>query len=191
MDEDEDKPKSATSQTPVFNFPLRRSSIDRQRVIAGPRQGLETPFHDGNKSSSPALSEATTSAYTPVGLHFPDVSTELRFYLNYFYDNITDYHYGAVNNADNFIRSILPQLVIQNEALLFAVVAFSAYYHSMRNPKGRFNEFLQYYNRSITLLLACLTKKEKYSIGTLLTILQLATIEVNPANPSDTGAAAY
>jgi hypothetical protein len=53
----------------------------------------------------------------------------------------------------------------------------------MKNPNGRINEFLQYYSRSVTLLLDCLKKKEKYSIGTLLTILQLATIEVSPRGP--------
>jgi hypothetical protein len=201
MDEDEDEPESATSQTSALNFPLRRSSttssFGRQRVIAGLRQGSETPSYDGNKSSSPALSGGATSAHTPAGLHFPAVSTataptrpdwtflphELQFYLGYFYDNITHYHYCAVNDADDFFRSILPSLAIRNEALLFAVVGFSAYHHSMKNPNGRINEFLQYYSRSVTLLLDCLKKKEKYSIGTLLTILQLATIEVSPTVP--------
>jgi hypothetical protein len=197
MDEDEEEPESATSQTSAPNFPLRRSSttssFGRQRVIAGLRQGSETPSYDGNKSASPALSAGTTNAHTPAGLHFPAVSApararpdwtflphELQFYLSYFYDNITHYHYCAVNDADDFFRSILPGLAIRNEALLFAVVGFSAYHHSLRNPNGRINEFLQYYSRSVTLLLDCLKKKEKYSIGTLLTILQLATIEVSP-----------
>jgi hypothetical protein len=210
MDEDEDEPESATSQTSAPNFPLRRSSttssFGRQRVIAGLRQGSETPSYDGNKSASPALSAGatgTTSAHTPAGLHFPAVSTpaparpdwtflphELQFYLSYFYDNITHYHYCAVNDADDFFRSILPGLAIRNEALLFAVVGFSAYHHSMRNPNGRINEFLQYYSRSVTLLLDCLKKKEKYSIGTLLTILQLATIEVSSHSPWQADAAA-
>lgn len=198
MDEDEDEPESATSQTSAPNFPLRRSSttssFGRQRVIAGLRHGSETPSYDGNKSSSPALSAGTASAHAPGGLHFQAVSNvttpsrpdwtflphELQFYLGYFYDNITHYHYCAVNDADDFFRSILPSLAIRNEALLFAVVGFSAYHHSMKNPNGRINEFLQYYSRSVTMLLECLKKKEKYSIGTLLTILQLATIEVSP-----------
>ncbi|KAK4151260.1 hypothetical protein C8A00DRAFT_17308 [Chaetomidium leptoderma] len=187
MDEDEDEPKSATSQTSALNFPLRRSSttssFSRQRGVVRHRQGSETPSYDGNKSSSPALSAG--------GMHFPDVSTgttasrpdwtflphELQFYLGYFYDNITHHHYGAVNDADGFFRLALPGLAIRNEALLYAVVGFSAYHHAMKNPNGRITEFLQYYSRSVTLLLECLKKKEKYSIGTLLTILQLATIE--------------
>jgi len=67
---------------------------------------------------------------------------------------------------------------MRNEALLYAVVGFAAYHHTLKNPNGQINEFLQYYNRSVTLLLAFLKKKEKHSVATLLTILQLATIEV-------------
>jgi hypothetical protein len=106
---------------------------------------------------------------------------ELQFYLSYFYENITHHHYCVVNDYDDFFRSILTSLAIRNEALLYAVVGFSAYHHAMRNPNGRIHEFLQYYSRSVTLLLECLNKKEKYSVGTLLTILQLATIEVSRA----------
>jgi len=101
---------------------------------------------------------------------------ELQFYLSYFYENITHYHYCVVNDADDFYRSILTGLAMRDEALLYAVVGFSAYHHSMKNPNGKINEFLQYYSRSVTLLLECM-KKEKHTVGTLLTILQLATIE--------------
>ncbi|KAK4146811.1 uncharacterized protein C8A04DRAFT_9529 [Dichotomopilus funicola] len=195
LDEDEDEPESATSQMSLPNFPLRRSSttssFGRQRMAAGRRQGSETPSCDGTKSSSPSLSTGVTSAHTPAGFQFSDGSTtvattprpdwtflphELQFYLNYFHDNITHYHYCAVEDADDFFQKILPGLAIQNEALLYAVVGFSAYHHALRNPTGRVHEFLQYYSRSVTLLLECL-KKEKHTITTLLTILQLATIE--------------
>ncbi|KAL2135991.1 hypothetical protein VTI74DRAFT_6040 [Chaetomium olivicolor] len=191
MDEDEEEPESATSTT-APNFPLRRSSTTSsfglQRLGAGHRQGSETPSFDGNKSSSPALSAGPSSAHTPAGLYFSETPTpsrpdwtflphELQFYLGYFYENITHYHYCTVDDADDFFRTILTSLAIRNDALLYAVVGFSAYHHALKNPNGRINEFLQYYSRSVTLLLDCLKKKEKYSVGTLLTILQLATIE--------------
>ncbi len=198
MDEDEDEPESATSQTSAPNFPLRRSSttssFGHQRAPASRRHGSETPSYDGNKSSSPALSAGATGSHTPAGLPFPDVSTvttpsrpdwtflphELQFYLGYFYENITSFHYCVVADSDDFFRTILTSLAIRNEALLYAVVGFSAYHHAMKNPNGRIHEFLQYYSRGVTLLLECLGKKEKYSVATLLTILQLATIEVSP-----------
>ncbi|SPQ23569.1 8831b7e2-909d-4446-a1f8-2443dc46b33e [Thermothielavioides terrestris] len=193
MDEDVDEPESATSQTSAPNFPLRRSSttssFGRQRVGAGHRQGSETPSGDG--TSSPALSTGPTGAHTPAGPHCLDAANvassgrpdwtflphELQFYLSYLYENITHYHYGAVHDADDFFRPILVGLALRNEALLYAVVCFAAYHHAMRDPNGRINQFLQYYSRSVTLLLECLKKTEKYSVGTLLTILQLATIE--------------
>jgi hypothetical protein len=197
MDEDEDEPESATSQTSAPSFPLRRSSTTSsfghaRGPLAGRRQGSETPSYDGNKSSSPALSSgaaAGVSAQTP---GFPDVSTvagsarpdwtflphELQFYLNYFSDHISHYHYCMASDGEDFFRAVLPGLAVRHEALLYAVVGFSAYHHAMTNPNGRIHEFLQYYSRSVTLLLECLKKKEKYSVGTLLAILQLATIEV-------------
>ncbi|KAK3906293.1 hypothetical protein C8A05DRAFT_11950 [Staphylotrichum tortipilum] len=198
MDEDEDEPESATSQTSAPSFPLRRSSTTssfghapRGGPLANRRQGSETPSYDGNKSSSPALSAgAAGSAQTP---QFPDVSTvtgsasrpdwtflphEMQFYLNYLHDNMTHYHYCLVSDADDFFRTVLPGVAVRHEALLYAVVGFAAYHHAMTDPNGgRIHEFLQYYSRSVTQLLDCLKKKEKYSVGTLLAILQLATIE--------------
>ncbi|KAJ4300349.1 hypothetical protein N0V88_003022 [Collariella sp. IMI 366227] len=176
MDEDEDEPESATSTT-MPNFSLRRSSttssLGAQRLGTGHRHGSETPSYDGNKSSSPALSAGPSAVHTPAGLQSHENSApprpdwtflphELQFYLGYFYENITHYHYCAVDDADGFFRTILTGLAIRDEALLYAVVGFSAYHHAMRNPNGRINEFLQYYSRSVTLLLDCL-KKERYN----------------------------
>lgn len=86
-----------------------------------------------------------------------------------------------VNDIDNFFGLILPSLAVQsgNEALLNAVVGFAAYHRTAQNPNGRIQDFLQYYNKSVTLLLNCLKRREKQNTATLLTILQLATIEVN------------
>ncbi|KAL2153229.1 hypothetical protein VTH82DRAFT_4384 [Thermothelomyces myriococcoides] len=194
MDEDEEEPESAISQTSAPNFPIRRSSttssFSRPRVFSGNRQGSETPSYEG-KSESPALSSGgVIGAQTPAKSPFPDLPTatspsrpdwtflphELQFYLGYFYENITHHHYCAVNDADDFFRSILTSLALRDEALLYAVIGFSAYHHSMKNPNGGINEFLQYYSRSVTLLLGRMNN-ETHTVGTLLTILQLATIE--------------
>jgi len=70
-------------------------------------------------------------------------------------------------------------MAIRDEALLYAVVGFAAYHYTLRNSSGKMKEFLQYYNRSVTLLLGFLKRKEKHTAATLLTILQLATIEVS------------
>ncbi|KAK1759451.1 adhesion and hyphal regulator 1 [Echria macrotheca] len=195
MDEDEEEPESATTQTSAPNFPpLRRSSTTSsfglQRVASGHRQESETPSFDGNFSSSPSVSASTTGVLTPTALHPADMfgsagsrpdwsflPHELQFYLNYYYENITNYHYCMVSDTDDFFRTLLTSMAIRNEALLYAVIGFAAYHHTLKNPNGQISDFLQYYNRSVTLLLAFLKKKEKSSIATLLTILQLATIE--------------
>ncbi|KAM0277106.1 hypothetical protein ACHAQH_006050 [Verticillium albo-atrum] len=98
--------------------------------------------------------------------------------MDYFYKHMNHHNYCIVHDGDDFFHGILPNFALQNEALLNAVVGFSAYLYSLeRNPEGKMWEFLQYYNRSVTLLLGSLKRKERPDIGTLLTILQLATIE--------------
>lgn len=74
----------------------------------------------------------------------------------------------------------LPSVAVQkgNESLLYALVGFAAYHRTIQNPSGNISEFLQYYNKSVTLLLEAFKKGGKQSTATLLTILQLATIEV-------------
>lgn len=102
----------------------------------------------------------------------------MQRHLRWFTDNVTNYHYCITNDFDNFFKNILPNMALRSEALLNALVGFSAYHSTLQNPSGKLQDFLRYYNKSVILLLQALQKKEKHSIGTLLTILQLATIEV-------------
>lgn len=164
-------------------------------------QGSETPSFDGAKSSSsPSVSTTTSSSMTPAVAHFPDLSaqsmggrpdfsglpSDLQFYLNYFIDNITHYHYCMLTDSGDFYKRFLPMQALRNEALLYALVGFAAYHHTLKNPDGQIKDFLQYYHKSVILLLGFLGKKEKNNIGTIMTILQLATIEVSTASPSTT-----
>ncbi|EPE03272.1 zinc c6 finger domain protein [Ophiostoma piceae UAMH 11346] len=162
-----------------------------------PRQDSETPSLDG-KGSSPATSTGTGGSfpltshsiassdaiYTPSGSapgltpadwsHLPQ---DIRFFLGYFCDNITHFHYCMPIDYDSFIHSLLLSLAIRNEPLLYAVVAFSSYHYILRDPTAKLQQFLQYYDQSVRLLLGVLKRKEPHSLGTLLTVLQLATIE--------------
>lgn len=154
------------------------------------RQGSETPSLEGTKVSSPATSTGTSGA-TPASYSFPELtglgsseppewahlSQDVRFYLGYYREHLTNYHYGILTDANDFFRSILPALALENDALLYALVGFSAYHCTLRNPRGKMQQFLQYYNKSVTMLLSFLKRKEGPSPTTLLTILQLATIE--------------
>lgn len=196
LDEDEADSEGPSRQSARPLRPPRRSSTTSsfglQRVPSGLRQGSETPSFEGTKSSSPSVSTTTGSSATPASLQFSDLPLQttdvppdwsalpqdLQFYLNYFCENITHYHYSMVTDTGSFFRWSLPSIALRHEALLYAVVGFAAYHHTLRNPNGQIRDFLQYYNKSVTLLLGFLKKKEKHNIGTLLTILQLATIEV-------------
>jgi hypothetical protein len=113
---------------------------------------------------------------------FSGLPSDLQFYLNYFVDNITHYHYCMLTDPQDFYKVFLPMQALRNEALLYAIVGFAAYHHTLRNPDGQIQDFLQYYHKSVTLLRGFLGKKEKDNIGTIMTILQLATIEVSTAS---------
>lgn len=193
---DEDEPDEQSPQATPPYASSRKASIASTLNLArtSTRHSSETPSLEGNKSSSPSVSTGT-SAGMATPFYSTDLSTrpgptewahlpsDLRFYLDYFYENLTHYTYCMVLDVDDLCRTFLPSTAIRtgNEALLYAVVGFSAYHYTMQNPNGQIQDFLQYYNKSVTLLLNSFKKRERQSIATLLTILQLATIEVGPA----------
>lgn len=91
---------------------------------------------------------------------------------------MTNFHYGINHDTDDFFKTILPLAALKNEALLNALVGFSAYHSTIQNPDGKIEDFLGYYNKSVMLLLGFLKRRERHDVSTLMTILQLAQIEV-------------
>lgn len=120
-------------------------------------------------SPSPAASDKTDWSYLPA---------DIQFYLTYFCENISHLHYSLKHDSENFMRTQFLDVALENEALLYAIVGFSAFQRTLHNPQGKIQDFLQYYNKAVSLLLKSLKKGERHSNGTLLAILQLATIEV-------------
>jgi Fungal specific transcription factor domain len=104
---------------------------------------------------------------------------DLQFYLAYFYQNLTHLHYSLKFDSGNFLRTHFLDAALRNEALLHAVVGFSAYQRTLQNPEGQIHDFLQYYNKAVSLLLISLRKGERHNNAMILAILQLATIEVS------------
>lgn len=104
---------------------------------------------------------------------------DLQFYLQYFCENITAQHYSLKQDSGDFLRTHLLDTALRYEPLLYAVVGFSAFQRTLQTPGGKIQDFLQYYNKAVALLLRSLKRSEKHSIGTLLAMLQLATIEVS------------
>ncbi|KAF6814442.1 C6 finger domain-containing protein [Colletotrichum musicola] len=190
IDEDEGDEESYQRQ---FAGPTRSSttsSFNLQRA-GGTRQSSETPSYEGAKSASPSASIGTSSSQATTTYMMPDLTVlslsghadwshlppDLRQHLDYFCENVTHYHYCMLTDAYEVFRVMLPNFALQNEALLYAVVGFAAYQRTLQDPNGKMEDFLKYYNKSVILLLNSLKRKEKHSISTLLTVLQLATIE--------------
>ncbi|KAJ6444519.1 C6 finger domain-containingprotein [Purpureocillium lavendulum] len=109
--------------------------------------------------------------------HWSHLPPDFQHHLNYYADNITNYHYSLANDGDEFFSTIMPSLAMSFEPLLYALVGFAAYHATLENPHGQLQDFLGYYNRSVTLLLDCLKRKETNNVPVLVTILQLATID--------------
>ncbi|ORY63247.1 uncharacterized protein BCR38DRAFT_344223 [Pseudomassariella vexata] len=190
---DEEEPEDSSPRMLRSLDSLRRASTTSALNLprTSTRHSSETPSLDKSyKSSSPSVSTGTSVSFAmPFHASDPSIPSapsdwshlppDLRFYLDYFYTNMTYHHYCVINDPDDFFRVFLPSAAVKpgNEALLYALVGFSAYHHAIQDPHGDVQAFLQYHNKSVTCLLNSFKKREKQHTATLLAILQLATIE--------------
>lgn len=95
------------------------------------------------------------------------------------HQNMNHHHYLFKHRADDFLHVTLIEQALSYDPLLYAVCCFAAYHESLRAKNGDIKDFLEYYNKSVTLLLWSLQSQQKHTLATLLTILQLATFEVH------------
>lgn len=104
------------------------------------------------------------------------------------------YHYGLTIDCRGFVHNYLITQALNNDALLYAVVAFAAYHHAVRAkdpPHNSVHAFLPYYTKSLSLLRISLEQTQKGTVAHLLTILQLAALEVNVARKGTVQHAKY
>ncbi|KAI9865191.1 MAG: hypothetical protein M1813_002511 [Trichoglossum hirsutum] len=111
------------------------------------------------------------------GTDWSHLHGELQFYLAYHRNSLTLHHYFMIHDAQDFLRTTFLDMAVKDEPLLYAVVAFSAFHHTIAHPNGRIQTFLAYYDKSVSLLRISLQKSRRHTASTLLTILQLATFE--------------
>lgn len=136
-------------------------------------------YPDSSEPTSPAESSLrrTTSHVSLVNsaewAHLPH---DVAFYLNYHRQMLSCHHYLLKADGNNFFGVTLLELAINNEALLYAVAAFSSFHYSVHHKTGVFQTFLEYYNKSVGLLRVSLD--QEHTLSTLITILQLASFEV-------------
>ena len=90
---------------------------------------------------------------------------------------MTYYHYHFKLDNNDFLHTEFIDLALENEALLYAVVGFAAYHHTLQQPDGKLSHFLGYYSKAVSLLRSSLEEGRQRTAATFLTILQLATFE--------------
>jgi hypothetical protein len=152
-----------------------------QDKVASPTPSTEGSIgYAAHQTAASRLKKPGFSSSSPDNLrggwfHLP---ADLQFYLTYFSENVTHLHYSLKFDSEDFLRTHFLDAALRDEALLYAVVGFSAFQRTLHNPEGKIQDFLQYYNKSVSLLLKSLMSGEQHSTGTILAILQLATIEV-------------
>jgi Fungal specific transcription factor domain len=127
---------------------------------------------------TPASSVQLSAWATPLlRSRWADLKTDVQKYLEFHQEHITHYHYILHYDTTNFFHDDMIELALTYEPLLYAVVGFAAYHHTLRQPDGKLSHFLGYYNRSLSLLRQSLHAGQPHTEATILTILQLATFE--------------
>ncbi|EEA20979.1 hypothetical protein EYB25_008455 [Talaromyces marneffei] len=201
---DEDETAGLPSSLPSVRMAFDSGSARRMRAHSPsnnrprPRNSSETSSASKSKSLSPASdwvssSQSSTSSATyqqqrgrfvqRPARNLPDIfkikrlKEHVKFFLNYHQERINHHHYFMNLASDLFFRGTLIDMALEYEPLLYAVVGFAAYHHTLEQPRGKLNNFLKYYNQSIQLLRKSLASGEKHNEATLATILQLSTFE--------------
>ncbi|KAF4553080.1 Fungal specific transcription factor domain-containing protein 76 [Elsinoe fawcettii] len=175
------------------------ASSEPSSAISGPAEGMQLPAHDSMSPSSKEKSPTSPadSVAKPIkrpqpnrqsskqqlrqaqfsGPKWAKLPKDIRFYIKYHRDNITCNHYALKYDGTDFLKTTFLEIALGYEPLLYAIAAFSAYFHTLTLPNGKLSMFLRYYDRSVQTLRESLLKSARHSPATLLTILQLATFE--------------
>ena len=176
-DEEESEPQSGTSghrNSSVKAFVGQNEGLPRtadgtpgaQRCSTRPQAVRTSSKH----SVKPSISQSSRWATLP---------RDIKAYLKYHRDSLSHHHYAFKYDTGDFLKTTFLEIAMNDDsqALLYAVVAFAAYHHAVSQGNERVSTFLSYFNKAITMLQHSLSKR-RHSVTTLLTILQLATIEV-------------
>ena len=129
-------------------------------------------------SEKPEKSSSVSTDVSQEDRVWSHLSPDLRFYLEYHTTHLNYHHYFFKHDANHFLHNILVEHALLYEPLLYAVVGFAAFQLTVTRPGGKIQDFLGYYNRSVSLLRKSLVGNQKHTDATMLTILQLATFEV-------------
>lgn len=181
-DDDEDvltndeEPMSAVSDSRIkvekFDWPSDKGSNqnDESSASATRPQRPQASRTNSKQSVKPGISQHPRWSTLP---------QKIKFFIRYHQKSLSHHHYAFKYDGGDFLKTTYLEIAMNDSsgALLYAIVAFAAYHHALAQGNAKISGFLEYYNYSITMLSSSL-KSRKPNITTLLTILQLATIEV-------------
>jgi hypothetical protein len=173
-----DEPESATS-TDEHTFEQRASTDSPSLADASPSSSVESSNPFVRAQTSTPVGQSTRSRRRPSALSersVHELPADIRYYLQYASTKLSCHHWGVRIDHQNFFRKTMIEVALRYDPLLYALVGFAAYHCTLEKPDGKLEDFLGYYQKSITLLRQ--TFRQKATIATILTILQLATIEV-------------
>ena len=97
-----------------------------------------------------------------------------------FHQQLTYHYWFFKHEATYFLHTIMVEHALSYDPLLYAVVGFAAFHKTLKHQEGKIQDFLGYYNKSVTMLRKSLADGQAHTDAMLLTILQLATFEVCP-----------
>jgi hypothetical protein len=179
-DLDEDTPLSSTSgplDSPDLESPSKffDSKSFQKSVTSTPVQLSQEAF--------PRRSETTTTRNRSLSVRFTDLAPELQSLLHFAKQFLTSYHYNLpIDGIDGtkFVQTVILENALRFEPLMYAVACFAAFHRAFRRPDGDVKDFLGWHTKSIKALHDSLKRGQRHTYLTILTILQLATIEVCP-----------
>ncbi|KAF2489370.1 hypothetical protein BU16DRAFT_471850 [Lophium mytilinum] len=170
-------PLSRRSTTQSLREPSDTPSLTHDRSPSPSTEGSTTitvPTSRPSLSRSASMQAAKQAASNRP---WPELPQDVKFYLNFHRTKMSHHHYCFKRDHEAFLKTTFLEIAVKNEPLLYAVVGFAAYYHTLTKPDGKLDNFLKYYNKSVSLLRQSILKNRKHGLATLLTILQLASIE--------------
>ena len=158
------------------------SATHRQEKSMSPLTDTSSP-HSSSRSASaafkyPATRSSVSTNTSPESTPWSHLPSDLQYYLDYHQSHLTYHYYFFKHDPDQFLHTVFLDHALRYEPLLYAVVGFAAFRLTLKTSQGKIQDFLQYYNKSVSLLRRSLQSCQKHTDSTMLTILQLATFEV-------------
>ncbi len=169
------KTKTPSKPSSVLTDKSLSPSTDASSTFSGSYPASASSRKMGKMNSN---SSCTSKESSPSKIDFSHLPRDLQFFLDYHQNYLTHHHYFFEHDGGRFLHTTFLEIAIKSDPLLYAVVGFAAFHHTLRKPNGKIQDFLHYYNKSVSLLRKSLQSGKKNTDATLLTILQLATFEV-------------